>query len=43
MTQTIFDHEKLFVYQRAIQFVAWAEDLLQELADKKINAKRPPR
>ena len=39
MTQTIFDHEKLFVYQRAIQFVAWAEDLLQELADNKINAK----
>lgn len=39
MAHEIFDHEKLHLYQRAIQFVAWAEDLLQELADKKLNAK----
>lgn len=26
-----FDHEKLDVYQRAIQFVAWSTDLLNEL------------
>ena len=26
-----FSHEKLFVYQRAIEFVAWLEPMLQEL------------
>lgn len=26
-----FDHEKLNVYQKAIRFVAWADDLLQTI------------
>ncbi len=28
---TIFDHEKLNVYQEAIRFVAWADELLETL------------
>jgi len=39
MSEAAFDHEKLFVYQRAIQFIAWSEYLLQELAARKANAK----
>ena len=29
-----FDHEKLFAYQRSIEFVAWASQLLEELPPK---------
>lgn len=28
MTQPLFDHEKLNVYQRSIEFVAWCSDVL---------------
>ena len=27
----LFDHEKLFVYQRAIEFVVWADNVLADL------------
>ena len=27
----MFDHEKLNVYQRAVEFVAWVDDVLQEI------------
>jgi four helix bundle protein len=30
----IFDHEKLRVYQVALQFVAWASELIEEIAKK---------
>src|SRR5215510_8920636 len=29
-----FDHEKLVVYQRGIQFVAWASQLMEDLPSK---------
>jgi hypothetical protein len=29
--QTIFDHDKLQVYQAAIQFVGWADTILQKV------------
>ena len=29
--RTVFDHEKLAVYQRALEFIAWSEDLLAKL------------
>ena len=29
MKQTVFDHEKLRVYQESISFVAWCDDVLQ--------------
>jgi len=34
MKPVYFDHEKLHVYQKAIQFVSWTEDLLQEVQRK---------
>jgi len=34
MNPIYFDHEKLIVYQKAIQFVSWADDLLQEVQRK---------
>jgi four helix bundle protein len=34
-TATIFDHEKLEVYQLQIQFVAWLGFLFEEIKDKK--------
>ena len=34
MNTVYFDHEKLHVYQKAVQFVSWAEDLLQEVQRK---------
>ena len=33
---TIFDHEKLRVYQQAIEFVAWCDEILQQ-ASKRIS------
>lgn len=33
-TKTYFDHEKLFAYQRSIQFVAWSSPLLEKLPRK---------
>ena len=33
-TQVYFDHEKLVAYQRSIQFVAWASELLETLPAK---------
>jgi len=30
MKPVYFDHEKLHVYQKALQFVSWAEQLIQE-------------
>jgi four helix bundle protein len=33
-TKPCFDHEKLIAYQRAIQFVAWASQLLENLSPK---------
>jgi four helix bundle protein len=35
-----FDHEKLEVYQVAIQFVAWSENLLEECQGKAASAKK---
>ncbi len=29
--KTLFDHEKLAVYQETIRFVAWADDVLKEV------------
>jgi four helix bundle protein len=29
-----FDHEKLFAYQRSIEFVAWSSDLLENIPTK---------
>jgi four helix bundle protein len=33
-TAFTFDHEKLVAYQRSIQFVAWATDLLESVPAK---------
>jgi four helix bundle protein len=33
-TTVHFDHEKLLAYQRSIQFVAWAGELLEKLPSK---------
>ena len=30
----LFDHEKLFAYQRSIEFVAWSSDLLENIPAK---------
>ena len=30
--KTVFDHEKLNVYQESIRFVCWADDLLHEVS-----------
>ena len=35
-----FDHEKLEVYQVAIQFVAWSEILLEDCKGKAASAKK---
>ena len=35
-----FDHEKLEVYQLAIQFVAWSEILLEDCQGKSASAKK---
>ena len=35
-----FDHEKLKVYQLAIEFVTWSETLLEECQGKAASAKR---
>ncbi|MBX3745083.1 MAG: four helix bundle protein [Verrucomicrobiae bacterium] len=32
--QTLFDHEKLVVYQRSIQFVVWANRILEHVSSK---------
>ncbi len=31
---TIFDHEKLKVYQEAVVFVSWSDEILQRCPDK---------
>jgi hypothetical protein len=31
MTNYYFDHEKLKVYQKAIEFVSWLTELLEEI------------
>ena len=33
-SKTYFDHEKLIAYQRSIEFVAWASQLLEEMPAK---------
>ena len=33
-SKTFFDHEKLIAYQRSIQFVAWASELLEDVPAK---------
>jgi four helix bundle protein len=38
MPTTVFDHEKLKVYQEALRFVAWVDPLLERLPGK-ISAK----
>ena len=35
-----FDHDKLEVYQIAIQFVAWSETLLEDCKGKAASAKK---
>jgi len=34
MKKVLFYHEKLHVYQKALQFISWAEDLIQEVQRK---------
>lgn len=34
MEPVFFDHERLNVYHKAVEFVSWAEDLLQEVQRK---------
>jgi four helix bundle protein len=34
MKEVLFYHEKLHVYQKALQFISWAEDLIQEVLRK---------
>ena len=38
--ESYFDHEKLEVYQLAIQFVAWSEILLEDCQGKSASAKK---
>ena len=40
MMEFYFDHEKLKVYQLAIEFVTWSETLLEECQGKAASAKR---
>ena len=40
MMEFYFDHEKLKVYQLAIEFVTWSETLLEECQAKAASAKR---
>jgi four helix bundle protein len=39
MAEMYFDHERLDVYRKAIEFVGWADDLLETLAPKPAAAK----
>ncbi len=34
MTKHYFDHEKLLVYQKAIEFVRWADNLIRKISVK---------
>lgn len=40
MMEFYFDHEKLKVYQLAIEFVTWSETLLEECKGKAASAKK---
>ena len=40
MMEFYFDHEKLKVYQLAIEFVTWSETLLEECQGKAASAQR---
>ena len=34
MTKYYFDHEKLLVYQKAVEFVKWADNLIRKIKEK---------
>ena len=38
--KTSFDHEKLDVYQEAIRFVSWADDLLESIPKNLVASMR---